>query len=195
MNQFVTDLHSKEQRALITRLNELNRFAFNINHLICHRERKLIAKERDIEGGKRLKSEMADLDQKRVEVHLCHINHFEVEQSLFSEAISIPNETHPEVEDQERIIKYHGEKPSFSFTPKNHVELGEKLDLIDFESAATISGHLESILTHFLRREILLFKERRRTLGACVDQLGNAKVGLQRMDSNPSSRSCATRDL
>ena len=33
-----------------------------------------------------------------------------------------------------------GEVPNFAFEPKDHVELGEQLGLIDFESAAKISG-------------------------------------------------------
>ena len=33
-----------------------------------------------------------------------------------------------------------GDKPSFSFAPKNHVELGETLDVLDFESASEVSG-------------------------------------------------------
>ncbi len=37
-------------------------------------------------------------------------------------------------------IKEVGQKPSFSFTPKNHVELNEKLNLFDFKRGAKISG-------------------------------------------------------
>lgn len=37
-------------------------------------------------------------------------------------------------------LREHGEKPSFTFKPKEHFELGEKLGLMDFERAAKISG-------------------------------------------------------
>lgn len=37
-------------------------------------------------------------------------------------------------------VKTVGQKPSFSFTPKNHVELNEKLHLFDFARGAKISG-------------------------------------------------------
>ncbi len=37
-------------------------------------------------------------------------------------------------------IKTHGEKKTFSFPFKNHVELNEKLKLFDFETSAKISG-------------------------------------------------------
>jgi seryl-tRNA synthetase len=37
-------------------------------------------------------------------------------------------------------VKTHGSKPSFSFTPKNHMELGEIHSLFDFHRGAKISG-------------------------------------------------------
>jgi seryl-tRNA synthetase len=37
-------------------------------------------------------------------------------------------------------VSTFGKKPTFSFTPKNHVELGEKLGWLDFETAAKIGG-------------------------------------------------------
>lgn len=33
-----------------------------------------------------------------------------------------------------------GVLPHFNFTIKNHVELGESLDLVDFDNASTVSG-------------------------------------------------------
>lgn len=39
-----------------------------------------------------------------------------------------------------REIKVVGEKPAMAFTPMDHVALGEKLGLMDFETAAKISG-------------------------------------------------------
>src|SRR6266849_4366306 len=38
------------------------------------------------------------------------------------------------------VVRVHGEKPAFPFQPKSHVELCEKLKLIDFERAAKLSG-------------------------------------------------------
>lgn len=38
------------------------------------------------------------------------------------------------------LIKTHGEKPSFSFAPKNHLELNEKLNLFDFKRGAKVGG-------------------------------------------------------
>jgi seryl-tRNA synthetase len=38
------------------------------------------------------------------------------------------------------VIKEVGQKPNFSFEPKDHVSLGESLDIIDMERGAKISG-------------------------------------------------------
>lgn len=38
------------------------------------------------------------------------------------------------------VLRSHGEKPSFSFPPKNHVELNQHLHLFDFKRAAKTSG-------------------------------------------------------
>ncbi len=38
------------------------------------------------------------------------------------------------------IVRTWGEKPSFDFTPKSHIELGEHLRLFSFEKAAKIAG-------------------------------------------------------
>ena len=39
-----------------------------------------------------------------------------------------------------KVIKEWGEKPKFNFNPKSHLEIAEKLNLLDFKRAAKISG-------------------------------------------------------
>ena len=43
-------------------------------------------------------------------------------------------------EDQAVLLKAVGDKAAFSFVPKDHLELGERLGLIDFEAGARVSG-------------------------------------------------------
>lgn len=38
------------------------------------------------------------------------------------------------------VLRMQGKKPEFSFAPKNHVELNERLHLFDFKRAAKVSG-------------------------------------------------------
>lgn len=57
----------------------------------------------------------------------------------------IPNPALPDVkvsssEDDNEVIRTVGEKTVFDFEPKDHLELGEKLGIIDTESAAVASG-------------------------------------------------------
>jgi seryl-tRNA synthetase len=55
---------------------------------------------------------------------------------------NLPNESVPQGKTAEDnpVVRTHGEKASFGFKPKSHVELCESLKLIDFARAAKISG-------------------------------------------------------
>ncbi len=60
-------------------------------------------------------------------------------------ALDIPNIPHASVPDgkderDNQEVRRWGEPRSFDFTPRDHVDLGEKLGLMDFEAAAKISA-------------------------------------------------------
>ncbi len=46
----------------------------------------------------------------------------------------------PGEKENNRVVSTFGQKPQFDFTPKDHVELAESLGLIDYQTAAKISG-------------------------------------------------------
>ncbi len=57
----------------------------------------------------------------------------------------IPNYAHPSApvgkEDKDNTaIKYVGKPPVFNFKPEDHVQIGERMDLIDFETGTKVSG-------------------------------------------------------
>src|SRR5690606_32512019 len=57
----------------------------------------------------------------------------------------IPNLHSPEMhvgngEEDNKVVHQWGEIPQFDFEPKDHVEIGRDLDIIDIESAAIVSG-------------------------------------------------------
>ena len=58
--------------------------------------------------------------------------------------LSCPNMLLDEVpagnKEENVVVRMFGEKPTFAFTPQNHLELGEKLGWLDFETSAKISG-------------------------------------------------------
>ena len=74
----------------------------------------------------------------------------EQEQSSLDETslellLHIPNAPHESVPDgkgeaDNPVVSTWGEKPTFDFEPKNHWDIGETLGILDFESAAKISG-------------------------------------------------------
>ena len=69
----------------------------------------------------------------------------EVEAQFIDELSRIPNLPMDDIlvsqdKEQNVVIKEFGEKRSFDFTPKNHLELNEKLKLYDFEHTAKTSG-------------------------------------------------------
>jgi len=81
----------------------------------------------------------------------------EVEGRLRDEQAKIPNLTHPDApvgEDTSanRQLRRWGEVPEFDFEPKDHVALGEALDLLDFDSATKVTGSD----FYFLKNEAVL---------------------------------------
>ena len=88
-----------------------------------------------IEEGKRLKEDIV-----RLEAELLR-----VEASFSVEMARIPNMAHPSAprgkEDKDNLeVKRVGEPTRFDFQPKDHVELGQSLDVIDFDTATRVSG-------------------------------------------------------
>ena len=69
----------------------------------------------------------------------------QVEKGIYDFLVNLPNIPHFSVpigkdETENVIVKFWGEKPIFSFSPRPHWEIGEKLDILDFKRAAKISG-------------------------------------------------------
>lgn len=58
--------------------------------------------------------------------------------------LDIPNVTHSSIPvgkpDQNKIVRSWGEAPKFDFKPLTHIELAQKLDIIDFNRATKITG-------------------------------------------------------
>lgn len=88
------------------------------------------------EQGKSLRAQKADVDEKLVEIA----------SELNVIHAAIPNMTHPDapigVDDKDNLELMRGATPlpEFDFEPLDHVQLGQKLDLIDFEAGARVAG-------------------------------------------------------
>ncbi|MGA0393462.1 MAG: serine--tRNA ligase [Rhodospirillales bacterium] len=79
---------------------------------------------------------------------------FEEFEAVVSGLANIPADDVPDGEDEEANVEVRtvGDKPSFYFQPKDHVELGEGLGMMDFERAAKLSGARFVVLSGALAR-------------------------------------------
>jgi seryl-tRNA synthetase len=69
----------------------------------------------------------------------------EVETELEAILLNLPNLPHADTpdglsEDDNVEVRVWGDKPTFDFDARDHVEVGTQLDILDFERAAKISG-------------------------------------------------------
>ena len=73
--------------------------------------------------------------------------------------MQVPNLTHPDAplgagDQGSRTVRTWGEKRAFDFQPRDHVELMERLDLVDLEAGARVAGHG----FYFLKNEAVLLE-------------------------------------
>ena len=69
----------------------------------------------------------------------------QVEAKLGELALTLPNLPDPDApegltEEDAVVLREVGERPDFDFEPRDHLEIGTELDLIDMEAAAKLSG-------------------------------------------------------
>ena len=128
-----------EQQSVRERHNELSK---------TMKGRKPSEEER--ERGKELKQTSADLDQ-RLQSALTELGELHV---------LVPNMAHPDApvgagEENNRELRRSSDPPSFDFQPKDHVELGELHDILDFESGAKVAGQK----FYYLKDELVLLEQ------------------------------------
>ncbi|MGD8563804.1 MAG: serine--tRNA ligase [Desulfarculaceae bacterium] len=75
----------------------------------------------------------------------------QVQKSLDDLLLTIPNIPHDSVpvgnsEEDNPVVSTWGEPPRFDFEPLNHWDIGEELDIIDFERAAKMTGARFAVL-------------------------------------------------
>ncbi len=123
-----------ERTSLVTRLQQL-REKRNENAALMKGKLEEAKRREFIEKGKELKDAIADAEKTLTET----------EAKLEEAARKIPNMAHPQapigkVDTENLEVKKVGTPRVFSFPPKDHVALGEALDIIDFERGTKVSG-------------------------------------------------------
>jgi len=88
---------------------------------------------------------MREVAQLKTDIPALEAQDAELEAKLHEHLISLPNildDVVPDGEDetQNELVREVGIKPQFSFTPKDHVDIGEALGGMDFPLAAKLSG-------------------------------------------------------
>lgn len=124
-------------------------FDFNLDHLLKIDEtrtklirevdelrtlRNVAAEERNIERGREIKAKLEKLEPALGAI----------EEEYKTELFKIPNPPLGDVpvgdETKNEILHKVGKTKKFDFKPKNHLEIGEALDIIDIVRAAKVSG-------------------------------------------------------
>jgi seryl-tRNA synthetase len=101
-----------------------------------NRKRNEAADAREIEAGKKLKEELT----------LLEAEYGTVEKKFIALMLDLPNIPSPDTplgedESGNKVLREVGEKRHFgAYSPKEHFEVGEKLGLIDSETAGKVSG-------------------------------------------------------
>lgn len=97
-------------------------------------KRNIVSKEKNIKEGKKIKEELSKKEPE--------LNKLEDElKELLYKLPSVPMDDVPAgPEENKKVIKTVGELKKFDFIPKDHLELGIKLGMIDTERASKVAG-------------------------------------------------------
>lgn len=117
------------------------------------------------EGKEPEKDLIEELDQLRIRIQEKEkfLLNIEIQiEDLLLRIPNIPDETTPvgKSDKDNVVVRVVGEPRKFSFKPKHHWEIGEKLEILDFERASKISGSRFSLLKNegcALERAIINF--------------------------------------
>jgi seryl-tRNA synthetase len=96
-------------------------------------------------GGDEFKKLLEDLKKKAAEVKEIENELRDMDKKLTSKVEVLPNIPDEDVvggeKESNKVVKEEGKKPKFKFEPKDHVQLGKDLGLLDLERATKISGN------------------------------------------------------
>ncbi len=137
----------REVAALRTELGETNQVR-NAHQKSGKRKMDDAERAAHSEEGRRLKGRVTEIEAALAKA----------EDALLEHLRAIPNLLHAEVpaggEEDSRELRQVGAVPTFSFEPLDHVELGQRLDLIDFEAGSRVAG----AKFYFLKNEAVLLE-------------------------------------
>ncbi|MEN3045601.1 MAG: serine--tRNA ligase [Candidatus Hydrothermales bacterium] len=125
----------KEYRKILTEVNKLKEERNRITDEIKKLKLENKSTEELIEKSREIGFNIENLEKRLREIES------EIERKLL-EIPNIPHESVPIGESSEKnvTVRKGGEIREFDFEPKSHFEIGERLGILDFKKAGTISG-------------------------------------------------------
>jgi seryl-tRNA synthetase len=98
-------------------------------------EQKKAGEARDMEAAKKLKEQLKEKEAAIAELE-------KQRAGVWQQIPNLPTDDTPPGKDESgnQVVRKWGDVPQFDFKPLDHVELGEKLGLLDIERAAKVSG-------------------------------------------------------
>jgi len=121
--------------ALMQEIEELNSLKNDINDLIKQSKDESERAE-IIEKGKEIKAKLEEKEPRYKEVKQMFDTFMVQVPNIISEDTPIGRGEEENVE-----VEKWGEVPNFNFTPKDHIQLGKDLDVLDLEKGAKIAGY------------------------------------------------------
>lgn len=129
----VVELYDK-RTALVTKQQDLQQQR-NENAKAMKQKLDDAKRQELIQAGKKIKEDIAEVEKELAQIEI----------DLDTAARQIPNMIHPDAPigklDTENLeVKKVGTPRKFDFEPKDHVQLAEELDLLDFDRGTKVSG-------------------------------------------------------
>jgi len=163
------DIKFIRENAALVKANSENRLAkVDIDRLVAlDKERRKIETEIDAlraerNAASKVKPTAAVMEKMKnvgEEIKVLEAELSQIEPKYRELLLEVPNLTHPSVvvsqnENDNPVVDVFGKPTKFKFEPKDHVQLGESLGLIDFERAAKVTG----AKFYYLKNELALME-------------------------------------
>lgn len=113
----------QEKRKLISEVEQLRA------------DKNKYASEKNIEKGKETKVKLQEIEPKLIEIEKQFVDAIYKIPNVYSDDTPVGKD-----ESENKVIRKWGEPRKFEFTPKDHLELGTNLGIIDTETASRVTG-------------------------------------------------------
>jgi seryl-tRNA synthetase len=128
-------VHLDDQRKQLVQAAQVKQQRANEVSKLIPKEKDAAKKQELIQEGRRMREEVGTLEGQLKQV----------ETDLRAALADIPNMTHPDAPigttpADNKVVKTWGQKPTFAFTPKDHVTIAEGLGMVDFEAGSSVAG-------------------------------------------------------